>query len=282
MDMELRAEQDINSQDIIQALFEETGTDGPPTDAEAIAEYLELMIETFNHDDWKYDDWKPSLKTRAFLWPAKGLIGVHSTLTPKRRTFSVLHEIGHFVLPGHTVDLDEYGRIVDEASNLSVVSSIPQEIEANQFAADCLFQLDRFDREMVRSKQLNWANIKLAANRYNASFEATARRWVERSSQDCALVVFNPVARKPDATLEVMYTITSNSFEKTYFSRLERGQKVEEDSLLHKFFYGYSPYQEEREDNLHVRFSPERVIEFPMHLFSNSYRLFGLVTPPRD
>ena len=90
------------------------------------------------------------------------------------------------MLPGHATHPDlvtEDGIIRDEAKNLSVGSIVQMEIEANQFAADCIFQLDQFTA-LVRTKQLDWDNIKQAAkenrvecfvNTGSSSFAGNAR-----------------------------------------------------------------------------------------------------------
>ena len=66
MNEPLRAEPSINSEDIIRALLEEVGIDGPPTDAEAIVRYLGLTVEPF------FDHVKLGLPSRvkAFLAPS--------------------------------------------------------------------------------------------------------------------------------------------------------------------------------------------------------------------
>ncbi len=268
----LRAEPGISSQNIVRALLKASDTSGPPTDPEKIADVVGLTIREFDKDELPP-------QVRAFLSPRDGIIGVHRNLTSTRRTFSILHEVGHFVLPGHANSLlnHETQRIQDEDETLSSQSVHILEIEANQFAADCLFQLDRFDRT-VYIAELSWLNIQIAADRYKASIEATARRWIEQSPNDYALVVFNPTDRKnPPSDLCIGYTITSKSFQERFFSRLVRGQKMGSDTLVYQLFYGLT-YQDRPEAILQVALRDE-VTEFQMRLFSNSYSVFGLLTP---
>jgi Zn-dependent peptidase ImmA (M78 family) len=270
-----RGEVQINSEDIIRALLKATNTFDPPIDARKLANYLRLKIVPFNSEDF---DLPPEV--RAFLWPAERTIGIHKNLTPTRRTFSILHEIGHFVLPGHLQPvISEDDKFIDSAEELSVDSLIQQEIEANKFAADCLFLLDRFDRT-ISGAVLDWLNIQVVANNYQASIEATARRWIEHTQEEKALVVFNPTSRKPDALppLEIIYTVTSETFRQKYFSRLVPGFKMGPDTLAFRVFHGLE-YRERPEDVFFVGMPNGENLEFQMSLFSNSYRMFGLLSP---
>jgi Zn-dependent peptidase ImmA (M78 family) len=275
-----RAEPSIKPEEIVRELLRANQIVDPPTDAQIIAAYLNLRIE--EHNDGQHG-LPPSI--RAYIIPEKRLIGIHRNLTAKQRNFSILHEIGHFVLPGHSTHPDlvkEDGIIADEGKNLSASSTIRAEIEANQFAADCLFQLERFDLR-VRTEELSWDSIKSTANDYNASYEATVRRWVERSDQECALVVFNPAnRRKEDTPLEIMYTITSSSFRDSYFERLVPGHEMGSGTLVYELFHRLVSSDKTHEQALFVNIAGKNTHEFCMKLFSNSYRVFGLLTPIKD
>lgn len=272
-------------EDIVHALLQATNITVAPTVPTAIADYLNLEIDYFkDHVKYKIDK-----RIKAFLWPQERIIGVYQKLTKPQIAFSIFHEIGHFVLPGHVTHpnlIKADGKIVDDSKRLNSSDPLLKtdialvEIEANQFAADCLFQVDRFDR-FVHPQELNWLNIRLAASRYGASIEAAARRWIERSEKPCAMIVFSPQDRTNLASLlEIKYTITSKSFALAYFSRLG-GQPLSETSMVHRFFHGLEYYGDDPIDTLNVQMAGGKIIEFPMMLFSNSYRVFGLVTPPK-
>lgn len=271
MNNPFNAEPDVSSEDIVRALLEIANIQEPPTNAERIAKSLELTIRVF-------DEAKLNSKVLAYLWPEQKEIGISPTLPPRRKTFSILHEIAHYVLPGHVAQLDN-DRFEDTSENFGSssrkISSL--EREANQFAADCLFQLDSFDQKILNST-LTWTNVLLLADQYLASYEATARRWVERTIQECALVALKPVTREPIAAdLEIMYTITSRPFRERYFSSLTPGQTIGKDSLAYRVF-NHLEYSENPEEELIVQ-SPISTMKFRMMLFSNSYRMFGLLTP---
>lgn len=271
----LLAEPKIEPEKIVRALLDASQINNPPTDARIIAGYLNLVVNEFeNHKDIGLN----SPKIRAYISPSQRLIGIHNKLTPKQKNFSILHEIGHFVLPGHAThpDLIQNDLISDDGKNLSSSSIVQLEIEANQFAADCLFQLERFDLR-VNTEDLNWDNIKRAADEYNASFEATARRWVEKSNSECALLVFNPAERNSEESpLKTMYTITSTSFRNNYFERLLSEYEMPKDSLIHRLFYQTENISEAI---LRVSIASRGTMDFHMQLFNNTYRVFGLLTP---
>ena len=69
--------------------------------------------------------------------------------------------------------------------------------------------------------------IKELATKYRASFEATARRLVERSFQACMLVVFQqePTRARIDVSQtpvwSVKYCVASPSFRSRYFTKFE-------------------------------------------------------------
>lgn len=270
----IAAQPDIDPQDIVRALLEETHQFEPPTNAERVARHLKLTVRGFSHREYGLDP-----RVRAFLWPSKRLIGVDRRLTSTRRTYSILHEIGHYVLPGHVTNLSREEKIVDEDRTLSAANVIKQEIEANNFAADCLFQLDRFEI-YVGDMEINRRNIQNTADIFGASFEASARRWVERSLLPYALVVFNPSSSESDAPLTIMYTVTSESFRQNYFTRLTPGQELPGESQAYDLFRQFS-YDAEVEEEFSIEISGE-MKKFPTLLFSNSYRVFGLLQPAKD
>lgn len=264
-------EPDIDPEDIVRALLEATHTIEPPTNAERLAREVGLTVRGFSHHEFRLDP-----RIRAFLWPARGLIGFDRKLTFQRRTYSILHELGHYVLPGHITNVSEDYKIVDEDRTLSVANVIQQEIEANKFASDCLFQLERFNFD-IHDKELGWKNIQMVADVYGASFEATARRWVENSEKTCALIVFNPSSSETEAPLRIMYTVTSDLFRENHFSKLALGQEISADTLVHRVFHGLE-YQENPQENFRVTISGQ-IHDFQMSLFTNGYRMFGLLRP---
>ena len=147
-------------------------------------------------------------------------VATDDTLDEKRTGFSVLHEIGHYVLPHH-----EHALYVCDDVGLSFATRLVMEKEANAFAADLLFLGDRFSVE-ANGRPIEAKTVKELANKYRASFEATARRFVENNFWPCMLVVFK-LEQPRDAvnadavpTWNVRYCIASPTFKTTCCERV--------------------------------------------------------------
>ena len=258
----------FSNEDIVRYLLEQTDTLEPPTNAEQIAHFLELQVRGFFHSEYGLD---PNI--RAYLLPDNREIGVSKTLTPHRRKFSILHEVGHYVIPGHLDTLAQDELLLDDDRSLADYSVVAVEMEANRFAADCIFQLDRLQTD-VDNVDLEWRNILEAATIYDASVIATARRWVEGSLADCALLLFVPVILNNRVNLRYSYAITSESFRQQYFDRLSGFTLDENTTSLQAF----------RNTNGNAGLVERLVVrignqdhEFKMMLFSTKYNVYGLI-----
>ena len=98
----------------------------------------------------------------------KTTIGYNQTQHPHRQRFTVAHEIGHLLL-GHT----------GKNFILDLNSKKPEEIEANQFAAELLMPLEMLKKDFQNGKK----NAKDIAKTYNVSEEAVWWRLY-----DCKLI----------------------------------------------------------------------------------------------
>ncbi len=271
MSRSVKAEADFSSEDIARFLLEQTCTLEPPTDAERIASYLGLNIRGFFHNEFNLD---PDI--RAYLYPARKEIGISNLLSPHRRKFSILHEVGHFVLPGHLDNLSqEETMLLDDSRSLSDHSVVTLEIEANQFAADCIFQLNRFADE-VSGQNLEWSNVSDVANIYDASLVSTARRWVETSRRPCALLVFVPISDGKDISLGYSYAITSTVFRRRYFTRLAKFT-LGETSQVYRVYRDISGYTDLVE-SLQVDIGEVRHT-FDLMLYSTQFGVYALISP---
>ena len=155
------------------------------------------------------------------------LIATDVSLSDNRTRFSVLHEIGHYILPNH-----QHSLYVCDKQGMSFRTHLLFEKEANQVAADLLFLGDRFDQES-NSRPISAATLRALANQFGASFEATARRMIERSYRDCMLVCFANkslaiVDNEAHSPWNVQYCIPSPSFANRYFHKLQGGSVPED------------------------------------------------------
>ncbi len=136
-------------------------------------------------------------------------IWINPEMYPLRKRFVLGHEIGHYVLPEHRelfAYLDDKKRLRPDVRDL-------YERQANQAAIELLAQGDRLRREADDSP-LTMDVIDGLAGRFRISMQATARRIVEETRQDCALAI----SFRGSATGMLMphHLYCSDSFEKRF------------------------------------------------------------------
>lgn len=115
----------------------------------------------------------------------KGIIAVKRSIRERgRKRFTVMHEVGHYVLPGHGV-VD----CVCKTENIeSWRRSVPEhEVSANRFAAELL--LPR--AEVAKYVRQHTATISVArkvCDEFEASLTASTLKCVEVTEEECAVV----------------------------------------------------------------------------------------------
>jgi Zn-dependent peptidase ImmA (M78 family) len=267
-------------QEIVEALLQEAGTaDHLPTDEDRLLGYLKLEQLTFDfmHElDFLPETQKQTLDLRAALSFNDRLVATQSGLSDKRKRFGIFHEIGHFILPEHRSKL-----FLDDDATLSWWTKARIEREANEIAAELLFQGNRFTEEAL-SLSASVRTVTDLAPKYGASYESAVRRYTERHVLPCAVVVLNKVRRDSDelefedSEYKVHYTITSPSFRKMYFSALEvrGGGTIKGSELCGKTrWWGVDDIVEHRMTVGEWHFETE--------IFSNGYKIFQFVLPPK-
>lgn len=136
-------------------------------------------------------------------------IWVNPEMYPLRKRFVYGHEIGHYVLPEHRelfAYLDDETRLRPDVHDLF-------ERQANQAAIELLAQGDRL-RQQADDSRLSMDLIDALAQRFAISLQATARRIVEETKQDCALAVSYRV--RHSGRLMPHHLYCSASFEKRF------------------------------------------------------------------
>lgn len=106
--------------------------------------------------------------------------------SPGFQRFSVAHEIGHFVLPGHIDYVFRDGDI--HKSQAGFLSKDCYEREADYFAAGLLMPEPMFSQEMGECSD-GLSAIKFLSQRCEASLTATAIRYIERTVAPAAIVI---------------------------------------------------------------------------------------------
>lgn len=136
------------------------------------------------------------------------MIYLDQTVHNKKKPFLSIHEVGHDYLPWQR---DTFAILEDSESSLDPDVREQFEREANCFASEVIFQLDRFTEEAADCKFGIKVPINLA-RRYGASVYSTIRRYVMTHHHPCAVVVFNRVAADGAKALTLRRCIQSDKF----------------------------------------------------------------------
>jgi Zn-dependent peptidase ImmA (M78 family) len=126
-----------------------------------------------------------------------------------RKRYIKLHEVGHEVIPWQK---EMYEILEDDEITISDIVKDEFEAEANYFASATLFQLERFDEEANRLPLEIGSAFELA-KMFGGSVHATLRRYVENSSNRCALLVLK------DKSLAKLNCTKRNYFQSSGFSK---------------------------------------------------------------
>jgi hypothetical protein len=132
-------------------------------------------------------------------------IWVKPDLHPKRERWVRAHEIGHAILPWQR----ETFAYLDDHTRLSEATAAQFEREANEVAAEILFQGRALDDEADGST-ITLEGICDLAVLFNASIVATARRVAERTGQECAIAIAH---RRQDGHLGPTHLYCSRRFD---------------------------------------------------------------------
>jgi len=160
-----------------KALLAELKVSGP-ADARSIAGQLQLDVSEL--DVQGFD----GALVRAKGTPFGAIIVRDSIRESGRKNFTVAHEIGHFVLPGH-----EDADLVCTSSDVGNWSKSAKEfeLEANEFASELLMP-EPLVRQIMGSSEPSFSLIEQIANSCQASLSAAGWRLCELTGHRCAVI----------------------------------------------------------------------------------------------
>lgn len=129
-----------------------------------------------------------------------------------RRRFTTAHELGHDALPWH-----EAAYFADDRHTLSATTRQELEREANLFAAELLFGLDRFTEQADSYVPSLGVAMQLATT-YEVSAHAALRRYAATSRHPIALVTMGDYTIRNGTALKVFreQCATSPAFARKY------------------------------------------------------------------
>jgi hypothetical protein len=200
-------------------------------------------------------------------------IYLDQTVSANRQNFIKLHEVGHGVLPWQRKLREGYG---DDEFTLTPEINDHFEREANHFASAALFQLDHFEHEMMRLP-LAFNAVRALAEKFGASIQATARRYVEKCPKRCALLVLHP----PADDSEWFPIAVRNCFESPSFLA-EFGQLAIPPVCDLRFrFVQDIRHKRRMHEEGNVTLATERIsaLKLDYHFFNNSYNSFVFLFP---
>lgn len=275
------ASENISADEILETLLVETGTAGGlPTNERKLLKFLGLEQLSFDFAAelgfLKVPE-TPSGELRAALHLGERVVATQSGLGDKRTRFSIFHEIAHCVLPEHRSRI-----FVDTDQTLSFWTKLRFEREANQFAADLLFQGNRFSEQAV-GLDTSLATIIDIAPLYGASFEAAFRRYAESHVVPCALIVYDKVAGSDESFVEdddfrIHYMVSSASFRKLYFSGVSMSDETcKASEIFHQNFHRVGQIVG---TELSVGSAEKEKFRFETEVFDNGYKIFQFLKRP--
>ena len=266
---------EVATDEILETLLVDSGAAGKlPTNEHKLLKHLGLEQLSFDFAEelsFLSTPQKPPGELRAALHLGERVVATQSGLGKKRTRFSIFHEIAHCVLPEHHTKF-----FVDTDQTLSFWTKVRMEREANQFAADLLFQGRSFsERALSLGTSLN--GIVELAPEYGASFEASFRRYAESHIVPCALIVYERVSQNDESFVEdenfrVHYMVASPSFRRLYFSGIGMSSATCKASEI----YGKESYRVGQiiEKELAVDSEDKEKFKFETEVFGNGYKVF--------
>lgn len=122
---------------------------------------------------------------------SRGAIMVKAGVSPRRRRFTVAHELGHFLLPWHRQERFSCKSSDIKDSGNSRSNSIEQvniEAEANAFASELLMPSLEFKRILAGFDMPALIDLADLSDTFDVSFEATVHRYKALSKNAVAFI----------------------------------------------------------------------------------------------
>lgn len=138
------------------------------------------------------------------------LIFIDRSVIAVKQTFLKLHETGHAALPHQNT---VFSLFEDSKKTLEPETSELFDREANVFASEVLFQLEKFETEAA-DLAFGIKTPMSLSKKYGSSVYAAVRRYVQKSQKTCAVLVLNqPELKDMDGfTITLRRFIASETF----------------------------------------------------------------------
>lgn len=216
-------------------------------------------------------------KVRAMLDRRERAVYVHPEIQLAGRVnFQTLHEVGHDILPWQSALA-----YADDDLRLSWSTRIRFEQEANQTAAELLFQRDLFTR-MAADYAIGFAAVIELSEQIGASIHAATRRYAEtHRAPICALVLDSKPVRDEPLAYRRREAVHSHAWSERFIP------PARWPSILDRATYDFLGLAQRA-----LVWSPVagswtypdltgRQVTLQFELFSNSYRTFAVIWVPQ-
>jgi hypothetical protein len=192
----------------------------------------------------------------------------------KKKSFVMLHEVGHAVLPWQR-DTFLY---LDDKSTIDQDTKELFEQEASFLASCLLFQNGVFEDE-ASILELSIKAPMLLADKFGSSHHAAIRRYVLSNPKRCAVLIFNAPLPKAEFSVPLRNCFESPSFitefgeliiEEVYGMDFRFVQEISRKRRLHT------------DGKVQLMTSQGGLQSFDYHFYCNFYNTFVLIMPPGE
>lgn len=212
-------------------------------------------------------------KTWGLIDLIDNIIYLDRTMSSQKQEFLKLHEVGHKMLPWQHATF----MFADYKATLAPDIKALFEREANRFAAEVLFQGDRFTQQS-RDLPLELETPLWLSSCYGSSAHAAIRRFVEVSHRCCAVLIVRPSKSGANngSAFNVAYEVRSDYFA-TQFEGTRLPRRLESESILGAALLTGRQYY--RGDGLLLSDRDGRKTECVFQIFQGSWNAFVLIFP---
>lgn len=184
----------------------------------SFASRIGLKVKEVDSNDWE----GALLRTPNKL---KGIVAIKRSIREAgRKNFTIAHEIGHFILPGHGTS--ECFCTAADINSWQGHIARTHELAANQFASELLLPTRQI-YEILQKKSLTLSLIIDLSAEFGTSITATAIKCIEITEESCALIW--------SVNRRVKWTSRSENF--SYF--LTTDENLGDDSIAGRLFQNH-------------------------------------------
>jgi Zn-dependent peptidase ImmA (M78 family) len=172
----------LRARALIDAVRSVAAWDGPPFDLEALASFRGFRVTHSGLFDLSQD---------ACIMP--GIIALNASKQPRRRRYSLAHEIAHTLFPDYDDALKAAGKLWRENRRTPADDPANRELErlCDVGASELLLPEFVF-RPLLLAGGFSLASIVGLRARFDASFEATSRRASDSTDERAMTVIIQP------------------------------------------------------------------------------------------